>query len=221
MIFIERVIEECKELWDGYLEQPFLKDLRNNTLEEEIFLQYLKEDSKYLKDYARVFGMGIYKSKTTEEILLFYEMLNFVEASERAVRVKMLHEKGFKIHEIEQEEQHCITKQYTDFLLKTAQCGELVDILFATLPCMLSYAYIGQLLQKENPNIVQENTYGEWIEEYVCDEYIEKCKKWMLYANEVSETCSDAHKQQLKALFKKASMQEQYFWNMSSHRKVR
>lgn len=215
MTFIEEVILENQELWDTHLNQSFLQDIRNHCLQEEKFIHYLKEDTKYLKDYARVFGLGIYKSKHMNEITTFYEMLAFVESSETAMRVRTLQRHGYDMTCIEEEPQHPITKDYTSFLLETAQHGSVADILFAMLPCLLSYAYIGKKLLEENPNIIKESPYGDWIEEYVGEGYITKCKEWSLYANSYTTNMSEEEKQHVKALFKEASIHEQYFWEMS------
>ena len=220
MTLIERSLKECSALWESYLEQSFLKDIRNHVLEESIFIHYLIEDSKYLKDYARVFGMGIYKSTTMDEITLFYEMLKFVELNESAVRVKLLKKKGYDVCEIERQPQHPITKEYTDYLHQIAQEGELVDMLFVTLPCLVSYAYIGEKLIEENPNIIEESPYGSWIEEYTSESYRKKCKKWMKCADRMSECCSEEKKAQLKQCFLKASELEYTFWEMSYNGKV-
>ena len=38
---LERIIGESLEIWKGYLEHPFIKELADGTLPEEKFLHYL------------------------------------------------------------------------------------------------------------------------------------------------------------------------------------
>ena len=215
MTFIENTIHQNLTLWSSYLEHPFLKAIRSNTLEQELFIHYLIEDTKYLKDYARVFGMAIFKSKTTKEITLFCEMLKFVEASENAYRTKILTSLGFDMTTIEGDKKEAATQDYTDFLIHTANSMGPLEMLFATLPCMLSYAYIGKRLLEENPHILEENRYAEWIKEYVCEDYINKCEQWMKEAEMMSTHCNEQEKLILQDLFHTASLHEQYFWDMS------
>lgn len=216
MTFIEETIMKNWDIWKAYKEQAFLQNIRKHKMDEAMFLHYLKEDTKYLKDYARVFGMGIFKSESMDEICLFFDMLKFVESCESAVRVNMLKDAGFDIHDIEQEAQEKETKDYTDFLLHTAKLEDTVAMLFVTLPCMLSYAYIGQELLKENPAIIEESPYGTWIQEYVCEEYLDKCRTWMKCAEEKSKNRSKEEKQHLQELFHIASVHEAKFWDMSA-----
>lgn len=219
MEFIQETIALNMDVWDTYIHQPFLKDIRKHRMEEKTFIHYLIEDSKYLKDYARCLGMGIYKSKTIKEIHLFFDMLKFVDTNETVVRVSMLKKLGYDISFIEQEKQHKVTKAYTDFLLDISKQGEGIDILFALLPCMLSYAYIGTCLIKENPDIIEESLYGEWIGEYCHEMYLEKCKRWTDIANHLCLSLSEEKKKSLQALFRNASKHELAFWNMSYDKK--
>ena len=55
MKFSEELFEEVKELWDRYLEHPFVKGIGEGTLDKEKFKKYLIQDYLYLKDYAKVF----------------------------------------------------------------------------------------------------------------------------------------------------------------------
>lgn len=219
MTFMEETIQQNLEIWEACYQHPFIKEICTYQMSEEKFLHYLIEDTKYLKDYARVFGMGIFKSTSMEEICLLFEMLKFVESCESAARVKMLKHAGYSIEEIEQQPQADITKAYTSFLVETAQKECMLSILFATLPCMLSYAYIGKRLMEEYPMAPEESPYGSWILEYVCDEYKQKCRDWMQAADRLSEHVSQEEKRHLQELFHTASQHELYFWNMSNQKK--
>ncbi|MEG1475839.1 MAG: hypothetical protein RSC10_08810 [Longicatena sp.] len=215
MTLMEETLEDSWDIWQQYMKHPFIEDIRKNKMDEEMFCHYLVEDTIYLKAYARVFGMGIYKSKTMEEIRLFYDMLKFVESDENVARVKLLATMGIDVKDIENREPTAENKAYTDFMLKIAQEEGPLEMIFATLPCMLSYAYIGEELVKENPSIVEENTYGTWIQEYVAKEYIDKCDEWASIALDMSESISKEKKKHLKDIFRTASEHELSFWNMS------
>ena len=214
MTFVEEAISKSWDIWIQYIEQPFLQDILNHKMDQAKFIQYLIEDTKYLKEYARCFGMGIYQSKTMEEICIFYEMLKFVESSESATRIRMLKELGYDVNQIEVEPKQEACKQYTDFLLEAAQQEGILAILCSTLPCMLTYAYIGKCLLEMNPNIIQESEYGEWIQEYCGLEYLDKCEAWMKFTNEAVKNVNNEEKKQLQELFRKASLYELDFWNM-------
>lgn len=212
---IEEAIAQCIDLWEQCFRHPFLEDMRRQALPQEMFLHYLIEDTKYLKDYARVFGMGVYKSTSMKEITLFYDMLKFVEANEGAARVLMLKQEGYDVEALENKPQETITKAYTDFLLQTAETGSTKEMLFATLPCMLSYAYIGKRWLAEDPDSITQSPYRLWIDEYTCQAYRLRCQAWIQQTNALCETVDAVEKQHLFALFHTASVHELRFWDMS------
>lgn len=215
MTFIQEVTQECLDIWDGYNNHPFIQDIANNNMDEAIFHHYLVEDTIYLKEYARAFALGLYKSKTMEEMRLFYDLLAMVENSENAAHVKILKDMGTDVRDIENLEPTKENKAYTDFLLNTAKEEGIVEILFATLPCMLSYAYIGKYLIEKQPNIEKENTYGEWVAEYASTEYQDKCVEWSACAEALCAHYTTQQKQHLKDLFRESSIHEANFWDMS------
>lgn len=218
MTLIEEAIAGSMDIWKQYMTHPFIKDIRHNSMDKQMFIHYLIEDTVYLKAYAKVFGMGIYKSKTMDDIRLFYEMLKFVESDESAVRVTLLAKEGIDAKDIENKDPMKENEAYINFLLDTAKKDGLLEILFATLPCMLSYAYIGQELLKENPRILIENNYGDWIQEYVAEEYIAQCASWSKQVEAMCSSCNQQEKDHLKEIFRSASLHELYFWDMSYHK---
>lgn len=215
MTFIEETLEQNSEIWKGYLQHPFLNDIRNNQMNKVMFKHYLIEDTKYLKAYAKVFALGIYKSETMQEMRLFYDLLSVVDSSESTPRVSMLKEMGCDVEAIENQQPTSENQEYMEFLYRVGEEEGIVEILFATLPCMLSYAYIGKELVKENPLIVVENTYREWILEYVEEAYVAKCEEWAIQAEAMSAEYTMEQKQHLQVLFKEASIHEMKFWDMS------
>ena len=69
MKFSQVLFEEVKGLWNEYLEHPFVKGIGEGTLDKEKFKNYLIQDYLYLKDYAKVFAMGVVKASTMKEII--------------------------------------------------------------------------------------------------------------------------------------------------------
>lgn len=216
MSFMKEVIQRCDTLWQGYLKHPFIDDIRHDCMDKNMFEHYLIQDSLYLHAYAKVFAMGIYKSTSMAQIRLFYDLLSGVVVGESAGREDMLAQMHYDVEG--QGDVPCDENQaYIAFMMNTAKHEGIVEILFATLPCMLSYAYIGCKLVEENPNIIKENSLGSWIEEYACDSYIKKCREWSMIADTLCEHYEEAQRQHLCDLFYEASVHEMHFWDMSYH----
>lgn len=218
MSFIKEVIAQCDDIWNGYLTHPFIMELSNDTLDKKIFEKYLIEDTLYLNAYAKVFAIGIYKSKSMFEMNLFYELLSGVINDESITRLELLEERDIVINDVEFQNPSIENKAYIDFMLNVAENEGIAEILFATLPCLLSYGYIGLKLKENNPRIIEENSFGEWINDYANDRYQDKCEEWSILADHICKDYSMKQKQHLQELFIEASKHEMNFWDMSYYK---
>ena len=72
MLFTDYLYENSKEVWDKYLEHPFLIELGEGTLDKEKFRKYLIQDYLYLIEYAKVYAMACVKSRNMKELKKFH-----------------------------------------------------------------------------------------------------------------------------------------------------
>lgn len=215
MSFVKEAIAGSIDLWDGYLCHPFINDIRDNCMDQAMFEHYLIQDTLYLNAYAKVFALGLYKSTTMAEMRLFYDLLSGVIQGESMTRVDLLEEMQHDMQDVEKTGSRKENEAYINFMMNTAIHEGVVEILFATLPCMLSYAYIGQKLVEENTKILSENALGSWIEEYANESYSKKCEEWSNVADYLCKDYDEKQKAHLKDLFREASVHEMHFWDMS------
>ena len=213
MTFMDRAIAGSIDIWDNCLNHPFIQEMAQGTLDEELFKNYIIQDSIYLKEYARVFAMAMYKSTTLEDIRAYYSILGFVNDSESNTRIKYLHSYGLTDQDVENTVQKPQNKAYTDFMLETAQTEDTPEILMAVLPCMISYGYIGEYMASL-PN-VKESKYWDMIYDYISDNYKDCCNRWTAFANNKCENLPEDRQQKLIKIFRTASEHEMHFWNMS------
>ncbi len=214
MSFVKTLVDNSMDIWEAYLKHPFIIELQQGTLDIEKFKNYIVQDSIYLKEYARVYALGMYKSKTLKEIQNFYSILSFVNADETSTRLKYLKEWNITQEDIEVAEVKKENKEYIDFMMKIAEKQQVPEILMATLPCMFSYCYIGKEIKKNNPNI-ESTKYWDFIQDYASDLYAQSCIEWGNYAEELCKDFDTDKKTKLIKIFKQASICEMKFWDMS------
>lgn len=214
MLFMEKAVSNSLDIWKGYLNHPFIKELEEGTLFEENFKNYIIQDSLYLMDFARVYALGMYKSNTLKEIQNFYSILSFVNADETATRIKYLNKWGITQEDIEGTEMKKANKDYTQFMLDVAIKEDIPEILMATLPCMLSYNYIAEQMKMRNSEI-ESTTYWDFIKDYCSDSYKACCAQWSQYADDLCGKLDNTRKERLITIFKEASVHEMNFWDMS------
>ena len=215
MKFSEVLFKEVEELWNKYLEHPFLKGIGEGTLEREKFKNYLVQDYLYLKDYAKVFAMGLVKSRTMKEMKFYHEAIKGVLDDETAVHISYL--KNFGLNPEDIEKYHCelITASYTSYMLGIAIKGDSKDIAMTIMPCTWSYYYIGKHLYENYKDSLENNFYRPWIEEYASEEFRVCAEKWINYIDELCSDISEEEMEYLKDIFIKSSLYEMEFWNMA------
>ncbi|MGL4571106.1 MAG: thiaminase II [Clostridium sp.] len=215
MKFTDYLFEESREIFDEYLEHPFLKEIGEGTLDKEKFKEYLIQDYLYLKEYAKVFCVGVIKAESMDEMRFFYNSIKGTMEDETAVHIKYLEGFNVSTEKAENSKIKLINTSYTSYMLGQALTGDIYDIIAAVLPCTWSYSYIGKKLLGKYKNKLENNFYKEWIEMYACEEYDEFTELWINYTNEKCKDLSKEKKEKLKDIFIKSSVYEMQFWDMA------
>lgn len=213
MTFIEEIALGAKPIWEQCLQTDFIKEMGNGTLSREKFLNYIIQDSLYLRDYIKAHAMAIFRSRTLKEMKAFYSILGYVNDSENATRLKYLKDNNLTDDDIENFEKNAACKAYMDFLIYYAVNEEIPEILMAFMPCMLGYYEVFQLVLRKYPQIV--NTYyKEFVSDYTSVEYKKSCDKWIEFGNDFCENLDGERKNKLKDIYMKSSVHELAFWQM-------
>lgn len=212
--FMDKVIADSLNLWESAANETFLKEMGQGTLDRQKFLDYIVQDSIYLRDYLKAFAMGIFKSRSLKEMQVFYSVLGFVNDSENVTRLKYLQDNNMTDADVESIAKKPECTAYTDFLIYTSVKEDIPEILMAVMPCMLGYYYVFCKVLERNPEVL--NTYfAPLVSDYSSDYYKKSCDEWTEYCNEVCEKLDDNRKIKLKTIFKQASSHELYFWQMA------
>ena len=216
MKFSEVLFSEVKEIWDGYLEHPFVKAIGEGSLDKEKFKNYLIQDYLYLKDYAKVFAMGLVKASTMDEMKFYHESIKGILDDETAVHANYLKGFGLSTEEVEEYKSELTTESYTNYMIGIALKGDLKDIAMTIMPCTWSYYYIGKHLYETYKENLKDNFYTPWIEEYASNEFREYTQEWIDYIDDICNDISEVKKERLKDIFIKSSLYEMEFWNMAN-----
>ena len=52
----------AKSIWDAQLEHPYVRGIGDGSLDEELFKNWVLQDYRYLKEFARIFAWAVAKS---------------------------------------------------------------------------------------------------------------------------------------------------------------
>lgn len=215
MKFTDYLFDEVKDIWKSYLNHPFVNEIGEGTLPKEKFKRYLIQDYLYLKEFSKVFAMGIVKSETIKEMKFFNRAAKGSMEDEAAIHIDYMKKLGIPPVEAEKCSLEMVSSSYTSYMQAVALTGGVKEIVMATLPCNWSYNYIGHYLYETYKDNLEGNYYKDWIEMYADNEFDEVLKEWLEYTNHICKNLSEEEIKKLTEIFIKSSLYELDFWNMA------
>lgn len=210
----DRLFDAVKDIWDGYLEQPFVKGLGDGTLSEEQFRFYTIQDYLYLIQYAKVFAMGIIKSDKEEVMLRFAAMVGDTLGGETSIHKTGMRLLNLTLEEIEKNPTAMANSAYTAYMLDVAHKGGPLDIIVAVLSCGWSYEYIGKHLN-DIPGANSHPLFGHWVSGYASEGYHQAAQDLIDMVNELGKNVTPEEEEHLVEIFVNCSRHEKNFWDMA------
>ncbi|MDU5111021.1 MAG: thiaminase II [Clostridium sp.] len=215
MKFTDILFEDVRELWGKYLEHPFVKEIGEGTLDKEKFKNYLVQDYLYLKEYAKVFAMGLVKAESLSDMNLYYGSIKGILEDETEVHTNYLKYFGIDQDKVFDNRKEMTTESYTSYMLGIGLKGDLKEIAMTILPCAWSYQFIGRSLYEKHKDTLDNNFYKPWIEEYSSVEFEEGSEVWKNHINDLCKDISEKEAENLRDIFMKSSLYEMDFWDMA------
>lgn len=215
MTTVERLLEATKEIWESYNEHPFVKGIEDGTLDQEKFRYYIIQDFLYLEDYAKSFAIGIAKAKSVETTQIFSGYINLLTGSEMNIHHGYMGKFGVSQEELDNTPRALDNLSYTSYMLRVAYEEGEAEILTAILSCAYSYELIAKKMVKNNPDCVNHDFYGEWIQGYAGEEYASGNVVLIDALNKLTENYTEEQLMHLTDIFVACSRYEYLFWDFS------
>jgi thiaminase (transcriptional activator TenA) len=215
MDFTDTLYRAALPIWDAQLEHPFVRGMGDGSLEIERFKRWVRQDYRYLKEFARVFAWATAKSEQLASMGWYAAVLNLTLNTEMELHRKYAARFEISETELEQEPMWPTTRAYTDFLVRTAADGDMADLVAALLPCAWGYVHVARRLAEGEPP--EESRYADWIAQYASDEFFEAAEWLKQEMNRLAEDAGEAKRKRLEELFLLSSRYEWQFWQMCYH----
>ena len=166
---IRSLIGSCLHDWRDFVQHRFVKEIEDGSLPKDAFLWFLEQDYLFLVKYANVWAVAAAKADSFEDVKRF-SALSMAMADEAELHVKLCEKWGIKREVLQQQTvESAATLAYTRFVLDVAHRHGCLEILVATLPCMLGYAEVGHLTRHALAR--EDHCYREWIETYSGEDF--------------------------------------------------
>lgn len=194
------IIEEIKQL-------PFLRELADGTLPDDIFRFYISQDRLYLDAYTRALAHIASRLPDMADVETFLGFAVDGVAVEKELHARFNPDKNAVMS------QAC--EFYTSFLRARSQHDIAVEAA-AILPCFWVYLEVGRhILSVTN---LEGNLYRAWIETYSDPAFDVSTEKAIDVCDRLAATASPRVRDEMTATFLEATRLESLFWQ-SAYRK--
>jgi thiaminase/transcriptional activator TenA len=212
MAFTDELFSGVRPIWDAQLAHPFVRGLGDGSLPVDRFARWIRQDYRYLTDFARLFAWAVAKADRLESMGWYAAVLHLTLNTEMALHREYAQRFGITPAELEAEPMWPTTRAYTDFLIRTAADGDLADLVAALLPCAWGYVYVAQHLAQGKPPADQR--YADWIAQYASPEFVQAAEWLKAEMNRLAEGATQAKRRHLMDIFETSSQYEWLFWEM-------
>lgn len=211
MAFTDDLEPIAEPIWEAILDHPMVIRLGAGTLDEEPFRYWVKQDYRYLIDYARVFAYGATNAPDLDRMGTFADLLHATINTEMDLHRSYAAKFGITEDDLENTPPSPTTKGYTDFLVRTAATGTFGDLVAALLPCMWGFNETGRRLAENG--IPDDDRYAEWIEMYAGNEFTELTNWCKALMDDVAAEARDHEREHYRELFYTSGRYEYRFWD--------
>lgn len=217
--FCARLRDAAWPIWEAQLRHPFLLALGDGSLPAEVFEFYIRQDARYLDEFAKCYAYAITKTTDHPTVERFGDGILRVLEVERGIHQLYAGKFGVSPEQIKATPMAPTTYAYTRHMLYAAATGTMAALLAAILPCAWVYAEVGRhfttMLGGEPP---EGHPYGEWLRTYASPEF-EEVGAWLRgLLDEQAAGLPERELAALEELFLTSSRYEFMFWDMAQRR---
>lgn len=175
--FTDELWERVQPMLVRQLEHPFVRALSDGTLPREHFEYYIRQDARYLDEYAKTFAFAATRTTDHAEVERFGDLLINTVRVEQALHAEYAAQFGLTPAEMAATPMAPTNFAYTRHLLTAAATGSLAELLAAILPCAWIYADFGRHFASLGP-LREDHPYRDWIATYASPEF-EEIGAWL------------------------------------------
>ncbi|GAF11887.1 thiaminase II [Bacillus sp. JCM 19046] len=216
MTFSKRIRERADSIWAASHQHPFVQGIGHGTLPLDSFKYYMRQDYKYLIDYARVMALGSVLAPDLNTMSGFAKALDETLNTEMELHRSYAARLGISRQELEETVPGPVTLAYSGVMMAEAQKGSIAELIASILPCAWSYYEIGTELAKI-PGATEHEYYGEWVKMYASKEF-GAIAEWLIETLDgLAESKSEEELNRIEQIFLNTSRYEYMFWDMAYH----
>ncbi|MBJ7471705.1 MAG: thiaminase II, partial [Solirubrobacteraceae bacterium] len=174
---------------------------------------YVEQDYVFLIDYGRLLALGAAKAPDLPTMRRFADLTQAILVTEMDLHRSFAAEWGIGEQALEATEPTPATAAYVDFLLRTAALGDFAELVAVLLPCMWSYAEIGErLAAAAAAGQADPGPYADWVATYASAEFAELADWCRALTAQLAADADGPTRERMTRAFLGASRHELAFW---------
>lgn len=219
MSFSRTLKDKTKSVWEDCYMHPFVQKLGSGELEKETFMFYLKQDYKYLLEYAKIFALGALKA-TDEQTIKNFTASQKATLDEMNLHRSYMADYGISLEDADSTTQSLLNKAYTSNMLTIGYTEGIAELMAALLPCPWSYYDFACRLKADYYKNLESNYYKSWIDTYASDEFYKSFSWFFPTMDKLCENKSEQELQHIIDVFKSSVEFEYLFWDMAYKQQI-
>ncbi len=198
--------ETTDYILDAIKKQPFINELINGTLPNDVFEFYINQDSLYLENYKKVLAAVGLKCAHSDDMQFFLSSATGIIEVENHLHQQFLNGKQIN------KEMSPSCELYVSYLTKMTTNYSVEEGLAAVLPCFTIYKEIGDYILA-NQNHMVANPYQNWINTYGGEEFSKSVTKAIEITNKYASKTTEEQIDKMTLAFERSSKLEFMFWD--------
>lgn len=197
-------------IYQRILEHPFLTSITDGSLPLATFQFYVKQDSLYLREYARCLALASSKAGSAHWSEMFAAHAQSAINVERSLHEAYFTSWGISPADLDATPPTPTTLAYTSYLLRVAGTGTFEELIAAILPCYWIYWEVGKaLIRSGSPNAV----YQRWIDAYASEQFAAAVQRVLDVADQSTADLPESRLEPIRRHYLTASRYEWMFWD--------
>lgn len=177
MININQLIKNCPK-WNKYIDNPFIQNIANESLDVKKFENYLIQDFIFLFNYAKIFSLLSVKANSINDFVFAINQIKSIEKE-----IYLLFKRKYSDINLQEVIVDNECQIYIGYLYQLSNSSSYIELLIALLPSIIGYYYIGKKLT----NIIKKrptHKFKKWIKAYSSKNFKNSVESIMKFFND-------------------------------------
>lgn len=217
MLIFDKMQQTTASIIEAIKQLPFIIELMQGNLMNDIFSFYIQQDAFYLKDYARALALVGTRVETAEHCQQFLQFALDGVAAENALHADYISQLQQTANFVPCEiSPSCFA--YTHYLVRLAALAPVEEAIAALLPCFTIYYEIGTYIARHCKRM--NNPYQKWIDMYSSEDFAKSVQQAIKIINEIAAATTPLLQNKMLTAFVTASKLEWQFWHSAYNKEA-